>query len=1367
MTEPVPSSASVPQLRWKAYSFALAATGAMTALRLALASWFGDRPVLIVFVLPIFLSSYLGGLGPGLVATAAAALGTSFFLMPPLGSLAIANTVDIWDWLVLIVVGVLTSTLTEARVREARRTDVSTRGGGSLLPARRVQVGFALALACLGVVGVISFTSMTRLSEELSEARHATDVIGNLDLLRSSIMSVELAESAYTLTGERNYLERYEEARHRIDSELAQLRALTAIDAERHGQLARVMPLLVTRIDEVAANVALRRGGHVAVGEASIKDARGPGPEDRVQRALTEMETAERTVLSGRTSSLQHSVTFARTVISGGSALAFGCVAAAILLLGKDVAGGRRAEAALFEANQQLEGRVRDRTRALERSEARLGGIVGSAMDAIISVDSEQRIVLFNAAAEKLFACPAAVALGQALDRFIPTRFREQHRQHMAGFGTTGVTSRSMSSLQVLGALRSDGAEFPIEASISQVEVDGEKIYTVVLRDISARKRAEEASALLSALVESSADAIISKDLQSRVTSWNAGAERMFGHTAREMLGQPITVLLSPENQTEEDEILTRVRNGESVEHFEATRVRKDGRSIQVSVTISPIKDGRGQVVGASNVARDISERRRAEAALAESQNALRLTLDAANIGHWDLNLITHAARWSSQHAQVFGHSTLSAEWSYERFLGHVLLDDRPRVDQLFQAGVAAKTQWDFECRIIRDDGALRWIWAHGNVFCDAQGRAVRMLGMVSDITERKNAEAKAVWLASFPERNPLPILEVDPASGVVLYANPVALRRFPELRAQGLEHPLLADLRGLTAELSERGTMSRELVVGDSIFSQVLTYIADAQRVRVYSTDISERRKAEHALRSRDAELHAADRRLAEIVQGMTESCFALDADWRFVFVNDQTERLLKKTREELIGRTLWEAFPSVPGTPFEANYKRAMNDRLPMAFEVYSPIAERWLDVRLFPTAEGVAAFLLDIQDRKIAELEREKFVSLVENSSEFIGMRDLNGTPVFINDAALKMVGLDSVEQAALTTVAQFFFEEDQAFIRDEFVPRVHRDGHAETEIRFRHFKTGEAIWMIYNAFVVRDAQGQPLVTATVSRNITERKRVEQEIRQLNLSLERRVVERTVELEAANRELEAFSYSVSHDLRAPLRAVSGFSRIVLEDCGPQLPEEGRQNLEAICEGAQRMDVLIDDLLDFARLSRLPLEKQAVDTGQLVRDVLAELNHEYGPRQLEIRLAELPACEADLGLLKQVWVNLLSNAFKYTSRKPNPVIEIGARGEPGSTEYYVRDNGTGFDMQYAAKLFGVFQRLHRQDEFAGTGVGLAIVQRIVNRHGGRIWAEAELGRGATFHFTLSGGSNESLQLGGHAFEPLATQPPPQAGNA
>ncbi len=258
-----------------------------------------------------------------------------------------------------------------------------------------------------------------------------------------------------------------------------------------------------------------------------------------------------------------------------------------------------------------------------------------------------------------------------------------------------------------------------------------------------------------------------------------------------------------------------------------------------------------------------------------------------------------------------------------------------------------------------------------------------------------------------------------------------------------------------------------------------------------------------------------------------------------------------------------------------------------------------------------------------------------------------------------------------------------------------------------------------------------------------------------RKLNEALEERVLERTGQLEAANKELESFSYSVSHDLRAPLRAIDGFSRILLEDYAAPLPEEGKAYLRLVRSNTRQMAQLVDDLLAFSRLGRLALTKQTIDPGKIVRLCLAEMQKEQEGREVEVEIliGELPPCEADPTLLKQVWTNLLSNALKYTRKQEAARIEIGCRREPrpatlgdgarlagDGTEavYFVKDNGAGFDMKYAHKLFGVFQRLHRAADYDGTGVGLAIVQRIINRHGGRAWGEGRLNQGATFSFTL-----------------------------
>lgn len=283
-----------------------------------------------------------------------------------------------------------------------------------------------------------------------------------------------------------------------------------------------------------------------------------------------------------------------------------------------------------------------------------------------------------------------------------------------------------------------------------------------------------------------------------------------------------------------------------------------------------------------------------------------------------------------------------------------------------------------------------------------------------------------------------------------------------------------------------------------------------------------------------------------------------------------------------------------------------------------------------------------------------------------------------------------------------------------------------------------RDGSLVYVEVRFSPLRDGAGRFIALEGIARDVTDKKLAELALEELNAELETRVRERTATLEVANREMEAFSHSVSHDLRAPLRAIDGFARILLDEYAAMLPAEGRRHLDAVCRGAKRMSALIDDLLALGQVGRQSLDLRPVGLDRLVEEINDELRPSIADRRVELRVGALPECHCDSSLLRQVLINLIGNALKFTRGRDPAVIEIGAEERDGETMVFVRDNGAGFDMRHAERLFGAFQRLHRQSEFEGTGIGLSIVARIIARHGGRVWAEGRKGEGATFFFTL-----------------------------
>jgi PAS domain S-box-containing protein len=489
-----------------------------------------------------------------------------------------------------------------------------------------------------------------------------------------------------------------------------------------------------------------------------------------------------------------------------------------------------------------------------------------------------------------------------------------------------------------------------------------------------------------------------------------------------------------------------------------------------------------------------------------------------------------------------------------------------------------------------------------------------------------------------------------------------------------------------------------------------------------------TEHAKEEEALRKSLAEYDA----IIEAFDGLIYIC---SNDYKVEFMN---ERFIQRTGYNPIGQECYKALHNLDSIcPWCVNKKVFQGETV--RWEVLSPKDNRWYYIVNTPIRHpdgriSKMAMIQDITERKkIEEALREsekRYRTIFEESRDAIYITTREGRFVDINQSGLNLFGFTKQEMIGMN-VREIYVH---AFDRQRFQQEIEQKGSVrDYVVKFRK-KDGTEMDCLLTATVKRADDGSILGYQGIIRDITERKKAEEEIKKLDEDLKRRAIE----LATINKELEAFSYSVSHDLRTPLIAIGGFSHLLLEKYSTHLDEKGQQFLNIIRTKAQNMSQLIDDTLAFCHLSRREMKSSDINMGELAKAIFEELRLIHPERHLLWNIKTLPSARGDQTMIRQVFVNLLSNAIKFTKPKETAVIEIGGRVEEGRNIYYVKDNGVGFDVQEAKKLFNAFQRLHSTEEFEGTGIGLAIVHRIIQRHDGQVWAEGKVNEGAIFFFTL-----------------------------
>jgi PAS domain S-box-containing protein len=660
--------------------------------------------------------------------------------------------------------------------------------------------------------------------------------------------------------------------------------------------------------------------------------------------------------------------------------------------------------------------------------------------------------------------------------------------------------------------------------------------------------------------------------------------------------------------------------------------------------------------------------------------------------------------------------------------------------------------------RFLLEGSRIAWIRASVSALRDSSGQVTGVVRIAEDITLQRNAEEalrKTQQMLSMASRiSRQGAWQVDLHSYQLTWSEEVyAIHELPLDQAPSVEDALqrAAPEYRDTLRAHFQNCVSRGLPYDAEL--QIITGRGQKLWVRIMGEAVRDASgtvvKVQGAIKDIDLQKQSElrertiENRLATTLETISDAFFLLDHDWNFVFVNGRAARSFGGGRGNLVGKNLWREYPQIVGTIAEQQYRSTVSEQQTRSFDWFYPPGNVWYEFHAYPTPEGLGVYFQDVTQKRKAAEQLQLLQTAVANLNDVVMITEATRIDesglniVFVNDAFETMTGYNRDE--VMGRSPRILQGAETSRVELDRIRLALDKGKSVRASLINYTKTGVAYWVEIEIVPITDAQRNLTHFVAIERDITERKAAEAQILQLNAELEDRVQRRTAQLEAANKELEAFSYSVSHDLRAPLNTINGFGQLLLKSNGPKLDDKGQHYLSRIRTGAEQMGELINGLLSLAKISRESLKLEMVDLSGIARQFERECRMRDPERVVDVVIQDGLLVRGDAVLLSVAMQNLFENAWKYSAKVKAAMIEFGSEAVPDrQTVYFVKDNGAGFDMAYADKLFGVFQRLHAPAEFSGTGVGLANVKRVIERHGGHVWAHAAPGEGAIFRFTL-----------------------------